>query len=84
MYCKGLPSETAARIWDSFLFEGPKILFRVGLALIKLCREDLLRATNPGDAMVVLKDAQNDLHNRSRLMDVAFNLGSLPMAKIQK
>ena len=85
LYCKSLPSETAARIWDSLLLEGPKVLFRVALAIIKLCRKDLLAATNPGDVLQILRSKQEALHNRCELMKVAFNgLGSLPYGKIQK
>ena len=36
LFCTALPSETTARIWDVLLLEGPKILFRVGLALFKV------------------------------------------------
>lgn len=31
-----LPAETTARVWDCLLCEGPKILFRVALALFKV------------------------------------------------
>ncbi|QDZ24491.1 Rab-GTPase-TBC domain-containing protein [Chloropicon primus] len=85
LYCKSLPSETVARIWDSFLLEGPKVLFRVALAIIKLSKKQVLACTNPGDVLTTLKGAQSALHDRCKLMDLAFNgLGSLPIQKIQK
>ena len=31
-----LPAETTARVWDCLLCEGPKVLFRVALALLKV------------------------------------------------
>lgn len=38
-----------ARIWDALFNEGPKILFRVALALLKLEEEALLRCDNAGE-----------------------------------
>jgi hypothetical protein len=87
LFCKTLPGETTARVWDSLLVEGPKVLFRVALTILKLCRDELLQATNPGDVLVTLKRVQGNLHDRARLMDLAFRssgVRSLPMAKINK
>ena len=84
LYCKSLPSETVARVWDSFLLEGPKVLFRVALAILGSCRGEILSCGNPGDVVTVLRRAQVDLHDRCALMDQAFAVGSLPMAKIEK
>lgn len=36
LFCTALPAETVARVWDVLLLEGPKILFRIGLALFKV------------------------------------------------
>lgn len=36
LFCTALPAETVVRIWDVLLLEGPKILFRVALALFKV------------------------------------------------
>ena len=34
-----LPAETTARVWDCMFVEGPKVLHRVGLSLLKVgCR----------------------------------------------
>ncbi len=29
--------QTAMRVWDSLLLEGPKVLYRVAIALLKVC-----------------------------------------------
>lgn len=38
-----LRSQTTARVWDALLHEGPKVLFRVALALLKLGEATLLQ-----------------------------------------
>lgn len=35
LFCGALPAEVVSRIWDSLMFEGVKVLFRVALALLK-------------------------------------------------
>lgn len=36
LFCTVMPSETAMRIWDALLLEGPKVLYRVALTLLKV------------------------------------------------
>lgn len=36
LFCGSLPAETTVRIWDCLMYEGPKVLFRVALALLKV------------------------------------------------
>lgn len=37
MFVYSLPMETTARIWDIFFFgDGPQVLFRVALAILKI------------------------------------------------
>lgn len=36
MFTTVLPSETTARVWDCIMVEGPKVLFRAALSLIKV------------------------------------------------
>ncbi|DBA82892.1 hypothetical protein WJX77_012383 [Trebouxia sp. C0004] len=42
LYAYTLPIDHLLRVWDVFLLEGPKILFRVGLALLRLCEDSML------------------------------------------
>lgn len=37
LFCGALPAETVVRVWDCLFLEGPKILFRVALAVLKVC-----------------------------------------------
>ena len=56
----------------------------LALAILGSCRGEILSCGNPGDVVTVLRRAQVDLHDRCALMDQAFAVGSLPMAKIEK
>ncbi|XP_015602173.1 growth hormone-regulated TBC protein 1-A isoform X2 [Cephus cinctus] len=42
LFAEVLPIETTLRIWDCLFYEGSKIIFRVGLTLIKRNKENLL------------------------------------------
>ncbi len=43
-----LPIETVLRVWDSFLYEGPRALYRYALAIFKLGEADI-KQYRPGD-----------------------------------
>ncbi len=45
LFVNALPLETTLRIWDIFLHEGVKALFRVALGLLKILRKDILETT---------------------------------------
>lgn len=44
-------SQTCVRIWDSLFYEGPKILFRVAVALLQICERSILRLDNAGEVL---------------------------------
>ena len=62
--------QTTARIWDSLLEEGTKILYRVSLALLKLYESDLLAIDNAGDLINHLRQCTQQIHDQDRLMKV--------------
>lgn len=43
-----LPFEFSIRIWDLFLVDGFKILYRAGLAILRLMQKDLIRVEFEG------------------------------------
>lgn len=65
--------------------EGPKVMFRVGLALLKRAQRPLLAAPpNAGAIMHAARAAAAAEHDRDGLMKAAFDgLGGLPMARIE-
>ena len=64
--------QSAMRLWDALLHEGPKVLYRMALALLKMQEEVLLRQDNPGFVLHELKRAAHATHNRAALMKVRF------------
>lgn len=85
LFATTLPSETAARVWDGVFLEGPKVLFRVAIALLQMWQPLLLRKDNAGEMLKSLKDAVIKIHDRDKLMELAYkNIGSLPMSKIRQ
>ncbi|KAI3722917.1 hypothetical protein L2E82_34121 [Cichorium intybus] len=42
VFSYSFPFHLALRIWDVFLYEGVKIVFKVGPALLKYCHDDLV------------------------------------------
>lgn len=84
LFATTLPSETAARVWDALLNEGPKVLFRVALAVLKTNESTLLQQDNVGLLLREVRQAVTHLHDRDKLMKVAFDgIGSMPMARIE-
>lgn len=48
LYATALPPATALRVWDALLLEGPKVLYRVALAILAAVGPELLRIDNAG------------------------------------
>ncbi|KAI8476393.1 MAG: rab-GTPase-TBC domain-containing protein [Monoraphidium minutum] len=85
LFAASMPSESAARVWDALLNEGPKVLFRVALALLTINEQQLLAFDNAGEMILHMRRAAAGLHDRDRLMAVATDgVGSLPMAVIER
>lgn len=55
LYINSMPLIFAFRVLDVFFLEGPKVLFQVGLAILKINGEELLDATDDGTFINVLK-----------------------------
>jgi len=51
LYINSVPLPYALRIIDCFFLEGPKILFQIGLAVLKINGDALLKAKEDGEVM---------------------------------
>lgn len=55
LYINSMPLIYAFRVLDVFFLEGPKVLFQVGLAILRINGEELLDAADDGTFISVLK-----------------------------
>ena len=55
LYINSMPLVFAFRVLDVFFLEGPKVLFQVGLAILRINGEDLLDITDDGAFISILK-----------------------------
>ena len=55
LYINSMPLIFAFRVLDVFFLEGPKVLFQVGLAILRINGEDLLDITDDGAFISLLK-----------------------------
>lgn len=83
LYVLSLPPETVARVWDCLFCEGPKVLLRVALALMKKC-ESAITLTSDVDRMgQILTWKLRRTFDANELMMLAFKrLGSMKSSDI--
>ncbi|KAL6076934.1 GTPase activating protein (GAP) [Balamuthia mandrillaris] len=85
LFIGNLPEECSLRVLDSFFLEGPNILFRVALAILKMSEEAIMKAEG-GDAVVpMLKDITNCPDCDELFDELVFGeFAELPTAKIEE
>lgn len=59
LFVEVLPTETVLRIWDCLFYEGSKIIFQVGLTLMKLHRIEILRTKELSELISCFKEMRN-------------------------
>ncbi|GAV60061.1 RabGAP-TBC domain-containing protein [Cephalotus follicularis] len=73
VFSYSFPFHLALRIWDVFLFEGVKIVFKVGLALLKYCHDDLVKI--PFEKLIhALRNFPEDAMDPDTLLPVAYSI----------
>lgn len=83
LFATSLPPETVARVWDILFCEGPKILYRIALAILKTHEDELLATENSGDLLKTLHVACAFEFDRDALVAVACqDIGHLSMSWI--
>jgi TBC1 domain family member 8/9 len=55
LFVNSLPLPYALRIMDCFFLEGAKVLFQIGLAILKVNGDAIMKVTDDGELMKVLK-----------------------------
>ncbi|KAK4406794.1 Ecotropic viral integration site 5 protein [Sesamum angolense] len=73
VFSYSFPFHLALRIWDVFLFEGAIIIFKVGLAVLKYCHDDLIKL--PFEKLIyALRNFPADAMNPDMLLPLAYSL----------
>nr|XP_053655434.1 TBC1 domain family member 2B-like isoform X1 [Cherax quadricarinatus] len=71
VYIDIIPPITYLTIWDSFLYEGSKVLFRYALAIFKLCEEGVLERCDYMDIFNYLRSVPEPITDIPRLQEVS-------------
>ncbi|KAH7852471.1 hypothetical protein Vadar_025168 [Vaccinium darrowii] len=71
VFSYSFPFHLALRIWDVFLHEGVKIVFKVGLAPLKYCQDELVKL--PFEKLIhALRNFPEDAMNPNTLLPMAY------------
>ncbi|XP_027154692.1 EVI5-like protein isoform X1 [Coffea eugenioides] len=72
VFSYSFPFHLAIRIWDVFLYEDVRIVFKVGLALLKYCHDDLVKL--PFEKLIhALRNFPEDALNPDVLLPLAYS-----------
>ncbi|KAF7494352.1 TBC1 domain family member 2B [Sarcoptes scabiei] len=72
IFVDNVPVFVYLHIWDVFLHEGSKILFRFALAILRLNEQELLQMTDSASMNQFLRTLDERHFNLQRLSDIAF------------
>ncbi|XP_022166034.1 growth hormone-regulated TBC protein 1-A isoform X1 [Myzus persicae] len=85
LFSEVLPIETTLRVWDCLFYEGSKILFRVGLMLVKHYKKELLACEDIASLAECFKSIVQrpfPLNCHIFIKQMFTEIGSLPMSLI--
>ena len=74
LYVNIFPVEVTLKIWDVLFAEGPKIVFRVVVGVLKLWEKELLELTGLGDVVEFLSRSCKTLHDPTALLTEGFSV----------
>lgn len=73
LFVDSLPVNTYLHIWDAFLFEGSKVLFRYALAILSYMEEKLMKQTDYMSIFNTFRTEVESLVDVKRLTTIAFH-----------
>ncbi|XP_030223759.1 TBC1 domain family member 2A [Gadus morhua] len=73
-FVESLPSDLLLRVWDAFLYEGTKVLFRYALALFKYKEEDILKIHDNVEIYQYLRFFTKTVTDGRKLTSIAFTM----------
>ncbi|KAJ8002426.1 hypothetical protein DPEC_G00158770 [Dallia pectoralis] len=84
LFVDSVNSDLLFKIWDSFLYEGPKIIFRFALALFKYKEEEFLKLQESMLIFKYLRYFTRTVLDWRKLMSIAFgDMNPFPLRQIQ-
>jgi hypothetical protein len=60
LFAEVLPVETALRVWDVIFSEGSKIIFRAGLAIVLILKDDIMRVNDMNELAQLFRNISKD------------------------
>ncbi|XP_058998080.1 TBC1 domain family member 2A isoform X4 [Mustela nigripes] len=85
VFSDSLISNILLRVWDAFLYEGTKVIFRYALAIFKYNEEEILRLQDALEIYQYLRFFTKTICNSQKLMHIAFNdMNPFPMKQLQQ
>ncbi|KAM8733150.1 TBC1 domain family member 2A isoform 1-T2 [Acanthopagrus schlegelii] len=73
VFVESLPSDILLPLWDAFLYEGTKVIFRYALALFKYKEDDILRIQDSVEIFQYLRIFTKTISDSRRLISIAFS-----------
>lgn len=85
VFADSLISNILLQVWDAFLYEGIKVVFRYALAIFKYNEEEILRLQDSLEIYQYLRFFTKTICNSRKLMDIAFNdMNPFPMKQLRQ
>ena len=72
LFSNTFPMPTVLRIWDSFILEGPKVIFRVIISFLRMNEEYILQCSNSSAVNDLMKHLEANMVDQEKLMKNAF------------
>ncbi|TEA10960.1 hypothetical protein DBR06_SOUSAS7810099 [Sousa chinensis] len=85
VFADSLISNILLQVWDAFLYEGTKVVFRYALAIFKYNEEEILRLQDGLEIYQYLRFFTKTICNSRKLMNIAFNdMNPFPMKQLRQ
>ncbi|XP_016053221.1 PREDICTED: TBC1 domain family member 2B isoform X2 [Miniopterus natalensis] len=84
VFVDSVVSDILFKIWDSFLYEGPKVIFRFALALFKFKEEEMLKLQDSMSIFKYLRRFTRTIVDARKLISISFgDLNPFPLRQIR-
>ncbi|KAM7093610.1 TBC1 domain family member 2A isoform 1-T1 [Molossus nigricans] len=85
VFADSLISNILLQVWDAFLYEGTKVVFRYALAIFKYNEEEILRLRDSLEIYQYLHFFTKTICNSRKLMNIAFSdMNPFPMKQLRQ